>query len=58
MSQHVIGPTAALKPSHAVFPTVATCIPLTYPKLADVIGLVMMSVAPAGAAASAVQAHL
>lgn len=59
MSQHVIGPTAALNPFQAPPSSiVATCIPFTYPKLSDVIGLVMVSVAPAVKAIESVHAHL
>ena len=59
MSQHVIGPTAALKPSHAPpVSIVATCSAFTYPKLSDVIGLVMVSVPPAVKAIESVHTHL
>ena len=59
MSQQVIGPTVALNPFQGPeFSIVATCIPLTYCKLADVIGLVMVSVPPVVKATESVHAHL
>ena len=59
MSQHVIGPTTALNPSHAPPASiVATCIPSTYSKLAEVIGLVMVSVPPDVKAIESVHTHL
>ena len=59
MSQHVIGPTEALYPSHSPAAwIVATCIALTYPKLSDEIDLVMVSVPPAARGRESVHAHL